>query len=230
MDEELARGAKGSGYEDQMLDVIFRRVVRLVHRTARGRRLEIIEIGGGDGWLFDRLRPAVKTYVNIEPGTIEFDGPGLERLRDPAYASVSCSAEDVPLHDASADLVIAIASLDHIPDPDRAIAEARRCLRSGGHLLVTLNNRRSWWKALLSRTRLVRHREERIRRQHMVLWSLAECADHVARHLRVVSSFSVVHAPYVPVAWRVILPLANSIGGVLLPRHGGHSIVMGRAE
>lgn len=230
MNEDLTRGAKASGYEEVILEGIFRRVVAAVHELACGRRLDVMEIGGADGWLFDRLRASVSTYVNVEPGSIELDEAALRRLRDPAYASLSCSAEDLPLHDRSADLVVAVASIDHVPDPDRALEEARRCLRPGGYLVVTLNNRRSWWKILLGRTAYLRRREAVIAREHTVLWSLAECREHVAAHFSVVSAFSIIQLPYVPVIWKPLLPVAERIGGSLLPRFGGHSIVVGQAR
>jgi len=230
MSEGLARDANAAGYEARAADFIVEAVATIVRQVAEGRRLDLIDIGGGDGYLFDRLRPSVQTYVNVEPGDIELSGVAAQRLRDPTYAALRCSAEEMPLYDGSADLVIAVASMDHVPRPHRALAEARRCLRPGGHLILTMNNRRSWWKALLGGTGYLRRREARIATEHTVLWSLVELRGHVAEHFEIVSARSIVHFPYAPVVWRALLPISNVLGRRLLPRLGGHSIVVGRAH
>ena len=51
-------------------------------------------------------------------------------------------AEDLPFADASYDLVAAMWMLYHVPDLDRALAEVRRVLRPGGHLLAVTNGER----------------------------------------------------------------------------------------
>ncbi len=48
-------------------------------------------------------------------------------------------AQDLPLPDANFDVVMARHMLYHVPDIDRAVAEAARVLRPGGHFLVTTN-------------------------------------------------------------------------------------------
>lgn len=197
---------------------------------AAGGSLDVIEFGGGDGRFFDRIRDVTRTFVNIEPGELELSPLGKRRLDDPAYVSIRCSAEDLPMEDACADLIVAIASLDHVPDPDLALAEAARCLRPGGHLVVTLNNRRSWWKLLLARTGFLRRRERLIQGAHSVLWSLRECREHVGRQLTVTEARSVIFIPYIPLLWRIALPLANMLGPLIGPRLGAHSIVLARKD
>ncbi len=45
-------------------------------------------------------------------------------------------AEELPLGDASVDAVALVTILEFVPDPARAVAEARRVLRPGGRLVV----------------------------------------------------------------------------------------------
>ena len=52
-------------------------------------------------------------------------------------------AQSVPLPDASFDVVMARHMLYHVPDIDRALAEAARLLRPGGRILVTTNGART---------------------------------------------------------------------------------------
>jgi ubiquinone/menaquinone biosynthesis C-methylase UbiE len=48
-------------------------------------------------------------------------------------------ATSLPLVDTSADLVLAMHMLYHVPDPQAAVGEFRRVLRAGGRLVVVLN-------------------------------------------------------------------------------------------
>jgi SAM-dependent methyltransferase len=59
--------------------------------------------------------------------------------RDQAGASFDVHDVRAPLRFADASLagVLAILVLQHLPDPAAFIAEIRRCLRPGGHLLIT---------------------------------------------------------------------------------------------
>jgi len=59
--------------------------------------------------------------------------------RDKVSASFDVDDVRAPLRFADASLagVLAILVLQHLPDPAAFIAEIRRCLRPGGHLLIT---------------------------------------------------------------------------------------------
>jgi len=50
------------------------------------------------------------------------------------------SAEEIPLADATFDLLITLHMVEHLPQPLRFIAEARRVLRPGGLLIVATPN------------------------------------------------------------------------------------------
>lgn len=63
----------------------------------------------------------------------------LSALRIPArlLPRVQALGEALPFPAASLDLVLAECSLSLFPDPGRAVAESRRCLRPGGWLIVS---------------------------------------------------------------------------------------------
>jgi ubiquinone/menaquinone biosynthesis C-methylase UbiE len=61
------------------------------------------------------------------------------------FACVQSIGEFVPLPDASFDCVILSEVIEHLEVPEVSIREARRVLRSGGRLLVTTPNYRSFW-------------------------------------------------------------------------------------
>lgn len=88
---DLVRAAKASGYLDRVGEAIIDRVGTIARDLAGDRRLDIVELGGGDGVLFDRVRSVTRSYINIEPGDIELSPIALRRLADPLYGSVRCS-------------------------------------------------------------------------------------------------------------------------------------------
>jgi SAM-dependent methyltransferase len=222
----LTLNATRAGYTDAVDRALNAAIVDAVARVASGQRIDVFEVGGGSGWLFDRIRRHIATYVNVEPGDVELDATGRRRLEDPRYASIRCSAEDLPLASASFDLALSLASLDHVPDHRAALAEIARCLRPSGCLLLELNNRGSWWKRMLAGTDVLRRRTEAIAREHWFQWTLAECLTAVAEHFEVASARTLTFFPYVPLVWRAALPVADRIGPRLAPDRGGNMLVL----
>lgn len=49
-----------------------------------------------------------------------------------------------PVDDASVDLVLSTETLEHVPDPSQFLSEARRVLRPGGHLILTVPFAARW--------------------------------------------------------------------------------------
>jgi len=102
---------------------------QIVH--PRGRR--IVDVGCGDGWLVRRLASRGATVVGVEPAQAALAAARAA----PAVAAeryLHGAAEDLPLDDASCDVVIFFNSLHHVAveQLDRALAEAVRvCARDG---------------------------------------------------------------------------------------------------
>jgi ubiquinone/menaquinone biosynthesis C-methylase UbiE len=126
----------------RMLDFTMRRKVlgpfreRLVG-AAEGR---VLEIGLGSGLNLPLYGGNVRSVIGLEPS------PELLRLarrNAPAMPVelVEGSAEALPLEDRSVDTVVTTWTLCTIPDIARALAEARRVLRSGGSLLFVEHGR-----------------------------------------------------------------------------------------
>lgn len=96
----------------------------------------VVEVGAGDGVNFRHYPPAVTRVLALEPEP---------RLRERAAARaregalpvdvVDGLADRLPVAEASADTVVCCLVLCSVPDPDAALAEARRVLRPGGRLL-----------------------------------------------------------------------------------------------
>ncbi|MGA8219591.1 MAG: class I SAM-dependent methyltransferase [Solirubrobacterales bacterium] len=104
--------------------------------SASGR---VLELGAGTGHNLEHYTDAVTELVMTEP-----DPHMARRLRervagDPGAAGsptvVEASAEQLPFDDDSFDTVVSTLVLCTVPDPLRALAEARRVLVEGGRLL-----------------------------------------------------------------------------------------------
>jgi SAM-dependent methyltransferase len=95
---------------------------------------EVLEIGAGTGRNLPLYRTATRV-VALEPG------PGMraraERPTRAARVAVEVgdgTAEHLPFPEGAFDTVVASLVLCTVPDPARALAEARRVLRPGGRL------------------------------------------------------------------------------------------------
>lgn len=120
-------------------ECLFRKVVR-PRRRALGRPLQIIDLGAGNGWLSYRLALEGNQAVAVDVRNDTVDGLGAAReLARMVSCSMTCrtaSFDDVPVEAGQADLAIFNASLHYAANLRRALAEARRLLRSEGMIVV----------------------------------------------------------------------------------------------
>lgn len=101
--------------------------------------LDVLDVGAGDGRLVRELarRGHAGRAVGVDPTA----GPGVQ----PA------SMVALPFPDASFAVVLFVRVLAHLPDPARALAEARRVLRPGGQVWDAAHgpvHLRATWAAL----------------------------------------------------------------------------------
>ncbi len=83
---------------------------------ARGEDAVILNLGSGPARLKGR-----QDVINVD-------------IFPFAEADVVADVKDVPLIDGCADLIVSVASLEHVADPARVVAEMRRLLKPGGEL------------------------------------------------------------------------------------------------
>ena len=96
-----------------------------VKAHARGR---LLDIGCGNGRLRHELGDGVD-YIGI-------DYPTTVALGYVPTADILADAARLPVATASVDVVTLLDVLEHLPAPERALAEAARVLRTGGRCLI----------------------------------------------------------------------------------------------
>ena len=88
----------------------------------------VLDLGCGVGHSYHRLAPRETVGVDLDPDALE----GQER------DTVVADMRALPFDDASFSSVVAVQSIEHVPDPERAVAEAARVLeRDGAAVFVT---------------------------------------------------------------------------------------------
>jgi SAM-dependent methyltransferase len=134
------------------------------------RRQMVLDVGCGPVGLIHFL-PEASLRIRMDPLLAEYrdklplDEPGL---------SVVATGERLPLPDSAVDVAICFNALDHMRDPQAALGELARVLRSGGTLLLMAHTFPRWTMPLLAADRLHPHH-----------WTAAAFAAEVRQFLTV---------------------------------------------
>lgn len=91
--------------------------------AARGRPYRVLDVGCGVKPYYPFFQPFAGDYVGVDPQYPQADLQG--------------TVEDLPVPDASFDVVLCTQVLEHCPDPDRAVQELRRVTAPGGRVLAS---------------------------------------------------------------------------------------------
>ncbi len=96
----------------------------------RGSR--VLDVGAGSC-------PYRNVFAHCDYQTQDFTALKGEQLRYGSYGTIDyvCDAAAIPVEAATFDVVMCTEVLEHVPHPDRVIAEFGRILRTGGRLLLT---------------------------------------------------------------------------------------------
>jgi ubiquinone/menaquinone biosynthesis C-methylase UbiE len=110
--------------------------LELVRRYGTGR--DILEAGCGTGLLLAEAARIGRSAVGLD-----LSRGMLAKAQARGLRVVQASLTQVPMPDASVDLVFSMKVLAHVPPIREAIAELARVTRPGGHLLLEFYNPRS---------------------------------------------------------------------------------------
>ena len=115
--------------------------VRDVIESIAGQNLRCLDIGCGDGRTYGNwIQTRVGQYVGVDVSENAVNmakslGLDARRIGD---------ASDLPFNNAEFDLAICMEVLEHLFDPLLAVKEAKRVLKPGGVLVVTVPNVTFW--------------------------------------------------------------------------------------
>lgn len=100
----------------------------------RGARL--LEIGSGLGHLVGQMESSFQTFaVDVNPWALEQSSQVAGRT-----SHVASSAEELPFVDGAFGVVLLKHVVEHLPHPERAVAEAGRITSPGGTLILATPN------------------------------------------------------------------------------------------
>jgi ubiquinone/menaquinone biosynthesis C-methylase UbiE len=103
------------------------------------RGLRVLEIGCGMGDFSRYLADAgaIVVAADLSPAAVAIT---RRRLTGTDATAVVADIENIPFDNESFDMVVSLETLEHVPDPDRALGELVRVTRRGGRLIVTTPN------------------------------------------------------------------------------------------
>jgi SAM-dependent methyltransferase len=91
----------------------------------------VLDLGCGVGHSYELLAPRTTVGVDIDPDVL--DGQARE--------THAADMRRLPFPDSAFASVLAVQSLEHVPDPERVLSEARRVLEPGGVAIFVTPNR-----------------------------------------------------------------------------------------
>lgn len=130
---------------------------------ARYRPNSVVDVGCGGGEYSEALAGQYRSYYGLEPSPIPENRRLSHRPPENVILIRNDPARPLPIRKGSVDMVMFIASYDHIPNRTQVLLQAWNALKPGGHLLVNMTNYGFWAKRALGsvlRRPVARHEHE----------------------------------------------------------------------
>jgi len=103
---------------------------------ASKRPLDVLDLGAGNGWTSWQLSQRGHKPVALDIFTDAKDGLGAMRCYTNTPDAVEAEFDTLPFRDAAFNLVLFNASFHYSAAYTQTLAEARRCLRAGGAVVI----------------------------------------------------------------------------------------------
>jgi len=105
---------------------------RLLPRTS----CDVLDLGAGNCWLSYRLAELHHRPVAVDIFSDPRDGLAAARHYPVSFPAIEADFNNLPVPSATFDLAIFNASIHYSADYVKTLAEARRCLRPGGRIVI----------------------------------------------------------------------------------------------
>jgi SAM-dependent methyltransferase len=120
------------------LDLWNEHFARYAFASRLARRRRVLDIGSGSGYGSAELARVASSVTGLD---VSGDAVAYSRRTSPAVRFLQASGAHVPLRDAAFDLVVAFEVIEHIPDWQELLSEARRLLAPGGQFILSTPNK-----------------------------------------------------------------------------------------
>jgi 2-polyprenyl-3-methyl-5-hydroxy-6-metoxy-1,4-benzoquinol methylase len=132
-DEVEARARQSQGTSDTP---IYQMVVRALQQRDQGGGV-LVDVGCGTGQLWRHVGEHYTRYVGVDAACYE-DLPA-----EVEFHRVDLNADDIPLPDECADVVVSVETIEHLENPRAFMREMVRLAKPGGWIVVTTPNQLS---------------------------------------------------------------------------------------
>jgi SAM-dependent methyltransferase len=127
-----------------------------------GRPLRVLDLGAGNGWMSYRLAIRGHFPIAVDLLTNSLDGLGAaihyNSQIHPLFPRIQAELDRIPLASSSFDVAIFNASFHYSEDYERTFAEALRCIRPGGSVVIADT---PWYEEEDSGERMVAEKHDR---------------------------------------------------------------------
>ena len=195
----------------------------------------LLDIGAGRGefalFLKETGKAEAWNYLGVEPSSEQLKQRDVQEF---GMGFVQSVAEQVPVQDMSAHGVVVKEVLDHCYDPAKVFSEARRLLKPGGVLVVTVTNDKSYFKRLLPFINRMRKAQQTDHLHFFGPDDLKKLAEDAKFDRVSVETYNYLKLPRFLEQFlglfgspmnRVLLNLTDAVGKIFLPAMGGGIIL-----
>jgi SAM-dependent methyltransferase len=110
----------------------------------------VLDIGCGNGGYADALSGLYTSYFGLEPSVIPTSRRMANQLGENVILVHNDPSRPLPVTKNSFDLVMFLASYDHIPNRNEVVARAWDAVKPFGFMLITMTNYGFWAKRMLN--------------------------------------------------------------------------------